>query len=422
MFLPETCLEKFHECTGNRSVDLPEHFIRSNNPFNMYPFLSIRALVLVLSIFIFAPASARANVDRPASITITSFGQLPDGRDVTLYSLVNSNGIRADVIDYGAIIVRLFVPDRAGRLDDVVLGYNALEDYLEASPYFGAVVGRYANRIAGGTFTLDGQTYSLATNNYPGGLPCHLHGGVIGFDKVLWAATPYITGDVPSIVLRYTSPDGEEGYPGNLDVRVTYTLGKDNSLSIDYLATSDKATPVNLTQHSYFNLKGEGQGDILDHILTINAAHMTPVRAGLIPTGIVSPVAGTPFDFRSPYPIGERISSPGDEQLELAKGYDHNWVIDRPNSGLCLAATVFEPLSGRSLEVWTEEPGLQFYSGNFLKGSHIGKSGRPYSFRGGFCLETQHYPDSPNQPDFPCTILRPGETYSSTTVYRFGVR
>lgn len=367
-------------------------------------------------------AATGATAAAPASITATSFGRMPDGRDVTLYSMVNAHGIRADITDYGAIIVRLFVPDRAGRLDDVVLGYNTLDAYLKASPYFGAVVGRYGNRIADGRFTLDGHAYSLATNNAPAGIPCHLHGGRVGFDKVLWSATPKIADNVPSLRLRYRSPDGEEGYPGNLDVTVTYTLGDDNGLRIDYLATTDKATPVNLTQHAYFNLKGEGRGDILDHVLTINAAHTTTVNAGLIPTGNLAPVAGTPFDFTTPYAIGERIDNPGDEQLQWGKGYDHNWVLDRENPGLALAANVFEPRSGRHLEVWTEEPGLQFYSGNFLNGSHVGKSGRPYPFRGGFCLETQHFPDSPNQPTFPSTILRPGAEYRTTTVYKFGVR
>lgn len=363
-----------------------------------------------------------ATAGRPISITATSFGQLPDGRDVTLYALVNGNGTRVDITDYGAIIVRLFVPDRTGRLDDVVLGYNTLEPYLQASPYFGAVVGRYANRIANGRFLLDGYAYSLATNNSPGGIPCHLHGGRVGFDKVLWSAVPVLAGGVPSLQLTYSSPDGEEGYPGNLEVRVIYTLGNDNALRIDYWATTDKTTPVNLTQHSYFNLKGEGRGDILDHVLTIHSTRMTPLKPGLIPTGVLKPVAGTPFDFNRPFRIGERIDTLDDEQLKLAKGYDHNWVLDRKDEGLFFAATVYEPISGRVLEVLTEEPGLQFYSGNFLNGSHVGKSGRAYPFRGGFCLETQHFPDSPNQPNFPSTLLRPGEVYRTTTVYKFGIR
>lgn len=374
---------------------------------------------LLALLFLTASITAAA---APASITTTTFGRLPDGREATLYSLVNAQGIRADITDYGAIIVRLFTPDRAGRLDDIVLGYNSLDDYVKATPYFGAIVGRYGNRIANGKFTLDGRTYSLATNNAPAGIPCHLHGGNVGFDKVLWSATPAIAGNVPSLRLRYRSADGEEGYPGNLDITVTYTLGHDNALRIDYLATTDQATPVNLTQHSYFNLKGEGRGDILGHVLTIKAARTTAVNAGLIPTGTLAPVAGTPFDFTTPHAIGERIDQAGDEQLKFGGGYDHNWVLDSQNGTLALAATVFEPLSGRTLEVWTEEPGLQFYSGNFLDSSNVGKSGRPYHYRNGFCLETQHYPDSPNQPTFPSTILRPGQEYRTSTVYKFGAR
>jgi aldose 1-epimerase len=356
-----------------------------------------------------------------ASATITSFGQLADGRETSLYSLVNANGVRADLTNYGAIVVRLFVPDRTGRLDDVVLGYNRVEDYVKGSPYFGAVVGRYGNRIAHGKFTLDGKTYSLATNNEPGGIPCHLHGGKVGFDKVLWTAQPAVAGNVPTLTLRYLSKDGEEGYPGNLDLTVTYTLGNDNSLRVDYRATTDKATPVNVTQHSYFNLKGEGQGDILGHVLTMNASHTTPVTVGLIPTGKIAPVKGTPFDFTTPHAIGERVNA-DDEQIKFGGGYDHNWVLDNQTGKMSLAATVFEPQSGRVMEVFTEEPGLQFYCGNFLDGSNVGKSGKPYHFRNGFCLETQHYPDSPNQPNFPSTILRPGQVHQTATIYKFSAR
>lgn len=365
--------------------------------------------------------AAHASAD-VSSVTMTSFGRLKDGRETTLYSLVNANGVRADVTNYGAIIVRLFTPDRAGRLDDIVLGYNSVEDYVKATPYFGAVVGRYGNRIAHGRFSLDGQTYSLAQNDKPGGIPCHLHGGLAGFDKVLWSAEPVLVGNVPALKLRYLSKDGEEGYPGNLDLTVTYTLGNDNSLRIDYLATTDKATPVNVTQHSYFNLKGEGRGDILDHVLTMKASRTTPVDAGLIPTGKFAPVAGTPFDFTTPHAIGERVNTASDEQLKFGGGYDHNWVLDNQSGDMALAATVFEPMSGRTLEVWTQEPGLQFYCGNFLDGSNIGKSGKPYHFRNGFCLETQHYPDSPNQPNFPNTILRPGAPYRTSTIYKFATR
>ncbi len=357
----------------------------------------------------------------PSSVTVTPFGKLADGREATLYSLVNAHGVRADITDYGAIIVRLFTPDRRGRLDDIVLGHNSLEEYRQGSPYFGAIVGRYGNRIANGRFALDGRVYLLAKNNTPGGMPCHLHGGDIGFDKVLWSALPAVAGDTPSLMLRHRSKDGDEGYPGTLDVTVTYTLRNDNSLHIEYRATTDKATPVNLTQHSYFNLKGEGRGDILDHVVRIKAGRFTPVTAGLIPTGKLESVVGTPFDFTTPYPIGERVNATS-EQLKHGGGYDHNWVLDGPTGELALAATVFEAGSGRVLEVWTEEPGLQFYCGNFLDGSNIGKSGRPYNYRGGFCLETQHYPDSPNQPDFPSTILRPGEVHQTTTLYKFSSR
>lgn len=361
-------------------------------------------------------AAAPQLPDQP--ITMKSFGKLPDGREARLHSLVNARGARADITDYGAIIVRLLVPDRAGRLADVVLGYERVEDYVRANPYFGAVVGRVGNRLGGGRFTLDGRTYELATNNAPGGLPCHLHGGNVGFDKVLWtveSATP------ASITFRYLSRDGEEGYPGNLDVRVTYTLGEDNALRVDYHATTDRPTPVNLTQHSYFNLKGEGEGDILDHVLTLRASRTTPVNAGLIPTGELAPVAGTPLDFTTPRRIGDRVDD-AHEQLRFGRGYDHNWVIDGADGSLVLAAEVFEPASGRVMEVWTQEPGVQFYCGNFLDGSAVGKSGRAYVHRGGLCLETQHFPDSPNHAAFPNTILRPGETYRTSTVFKFGTR
>jgi aldose 1-epimerase len=376
-------------------------------------------LITMLALTFAAPVSLSAG--GTSSVTLTPFGRLKDGREASLYSLVNANGLRMDVTNYGAIVVRLFAPDRAGRLDDIVLGYNTLDEYVKATPYFGAIVGRYGNRIAGGRFTLDGRTYTLATNNTPGGMPCHLHGGNVGFDKVLWTAEALLADNVPGLKLRYLSKDGEEGYPGNLDVTVHYWLTNDNALRIEYRATADKATPVNLTQHSYFNLKGEGRGDILDHVLTLKASRMTPVNAGLIPTGQFLPVAGTPLDFTTPHSIGERIGA-AHEQLTFGGGYDHNWVLDSGGGKLAPAATVYEPLSGRMLEVHTEEPGIQFYCGNFLDGSLTGKSGRVYPFRGGFCLETQHYPDSPNQPNFPSTVLRPGKEYRTTTVYRFSAR
>lgn len=362
---------------------------------------------------------------QPASpgpvITVKSFGLLPDGRPTQLFSLQNSSGFRADISDFGGIVVNLLVPDRAGEFADVSLGFNQAAQYREQSPYFGALIGRYGNRIAGGRFTLDGESYSLATNDRPGGQACSLHGGLVGFDKVVWQARPMIVDGNPTLVLDYTSKDGEEGYPGNLSVQVTYTVTADNGLCIDYQATTDKATPVSLTNHTYFNLRGEGNGTILDHVMEIHGSHMTPVTAGLIPTGEIVPVAGTPFDFTEPHLIGGRIEAE-DAQLKFGIGYDHNWVLDHRAEKLALAARVYEPESGRMMEVFTTEPGVQFYTGNFLDGTLTGKSGRPYGHRSGLCLETQHYPDSPNQPGFPNTILRPGETLHSTTIYRFGVR
>ena len=318
-------------------------------------------------------------------------------------------------------MVRLMVPDRDGNMADVVLGYNTLAEYLRETPYFGSIIGRVGNRIAKGKFDLDGKTYDLVTNNVPADMPCHLHGGTVGFDKVVWEAEPFMKENTPGLKLHYLSKDGEEGYPGNLDVTVWYRLTEDNSLKIDYLATTDAATPVNLTNHSYFNLRGEGNGDILSHLVTLNATHYTPVNPGLIPTGEIAPVEGTPFDFTTPHPIGNRIDA-DNEQIRFGGGYDHNWVLDNQDGDLALAATAFEPVSGRVMEVWTTEPGVQFYCGNFLDGSLIGKSGRPYQRRTGFCLETQHYPDSVNQPNFPATILRPGEKYQSTTLFRFKTR
>ncbi|MDF9834326.1 aldose 1-epimerase [Ereboglobus sp. PH5-5] len=359
---------------------------------------------------------------------MASFGALRDGRAAHLYTLANNNGAKVAITNYGGIVVRVIVPDRDGNFADVVLGYNDVSDYIKASPYFGALIGRYGNRIAKGEFTLDGQTYKLNTNNAPGGLPCALHGGKAGFDKVLWDASPVIEKDTAGLQLRYVSKDGEEGYPGNLDVTVTYWLTDKNELRIEYAATTDKATPVNLTNHSYFNLRGEGVGTILNHMLTLNASHYTPVDKGLIPTGQVAPVAGTPFDFTKPRAIGERVDA-DDEQIKFGGGYDHNFIIDRPagfvanlSSPLLKAAEVYEPVSGRVLEVFTGEPAVQFYCGNFLDGKNVGKSKVAYEKRAGFCLETQHSPDSPNQSGFPCTILRPGERYDTVTVYRFSAR
>ncbi|HEY4672487.1 MAG TPA: aldose epimerase family protein [Gemmatimonadaceae bacterium] len=342
------------------------------------------------------------------------------GQTVQLFTLKNAKGIEVQVTNYGGIITSIKTPDRAGRLADIVLGYDSLAGYLRDSPYFGAIVGRYANRIARGKFTLDGKTYTLAVNNGPNSL----HGGVRGFDKVVWTAEALKDHDgQDNLVLRYTSPDGEEGYPGTVHVQVVYTL-TDDALMVVYEATTDKATPINLSQHTYWNLAGDAQRDVLGHIVTINADSITPVDSTLIPTGEIAPVEGTPFDFRAPTAIGARVDQRQNTQIRYGNGYDHNFVLKRkavPSDTLTLAAQVVEPYSGRLLVVSTTEPGLQFYSGNFLDGSITGKDGAVYHFRYGMALETQHYPDSPNHPNFPSTILRPGQEYRSITVYMFGV-
>jgi len=354
----------------------------------------------------------------PVAVTKMPFGTTPDGQVVDLYTLTNEHGMEVQAITYGGIILSLTVPDRNGAFDDVVLGYDNLPGYVDASPYFGSLIGRYGNRIAKGRFTLDGTTYTLAANNDQN----HLHGGLKGFDKVVWNAASFDDDTGVGLVFTYTSPDGEEGYPGTLTARVTYTLTDANELIFDYHATTDKATPVNLTQHTYFNLAGDGSGDILGHEVMLHADAFTPVDPTLIPTGEIRPVAGTPFDFRQPTAIGARIGQ-DNEQLHRGLGYDHNFVLNRTSAdSLELAARVYEPTTGRVLEVHTTEPGVQFYTGNFLDGSLTGKDGHVYHHRTGFCLETQHYPDSPNQPAFPSTILRPGETYRSRTVYTFSVR
>lgn len=351
---------------------------------------------------------------RQAAVRSEAFGKTADGKPVELYTLTNANGIEVRAITYGAIITSLKVPDRSGRVADVVLGFDTLDGYIKDHPYFGAIIGRYANRIAKGRFTLEGRTYTLATNNGPN----HLHGGNKGFDKAVWNAAP-VPGQ-SAVAFTRISPDGEEGYPGSLTVRVTYTLTDKNELAVDYHATTDKATPVNLSHHSYFNLAGDGAGDILGHELMIDADRYTPVDTALIPTGAIAPVQGTPFDFRKPTVIGARIDQPN-EQLKNGKGYDHNWVLTRRGAGLQPAARLTDPASGRTLDIATTEPGMQFYSGNFLDGTLTGKAGHVYKHRAGLCLETQHFPDSPNQPKFPSTILKPGEEYRSKTVFTFGV-
>ncbi|WP_460975018.1 aldose epimerase family protein [Spirosoma knui] len=354
--------------------------------------------------------------DQKAGIEKTSFGQLADGQEADIYTLRNEAGMEAKITNYGGILVSLTAPDKNGTFEDVTLGFDSLATYEKGSPFFGALVGRYGNRIAKGKFTLDGKEYTLATNN----MGNHLHGGLKGFDKVLWTATP-VEGNEPALKLAYTAKDGEEGYPGNLSVEVTYTLQKDNALKIDYKATTDKPTVVNLTNHSYFNLTA-GKSDILGHELTINADRFVPVNETLIPTGELKPVAGTPFDFTKSAVVGARINDSTDTQIKYGLGYDHCWVFTDNSNKLKQGATVYEPTSGRMMEVLTTEPAVQFYTGNFLDGTLTGKGNVVYKKRTGLCLETEHYPDSPNQPKFPTTTLKPGETYQTTTVYKFSTK
>jgi len=342
------------------------------------------------------------------------FGKTRDGQAVELYTLTNALGMEVRAMTYGGIIVSIKVPDRTGKADDIALGFDSLEGYLAGHPYFGALIGRYGNRIGQARFSLDGVEYKLAVNNGPNGL----HGGLKGFDKVVWQAESFDKKDSVGVIFSYTSADGEEGYPGNLKVQVTYTLTDKNELIFDYHATTDKATPVNLTNHTYFNLAGAGRRDVLGHDIMINADSTTPVDATLIPTGEIRSVTGTPFDFREATPIGQRIEA-DDEQIKFGGGYDHNFVLNRKGDGLSLAARVREASTGRVLEAYTTEPGVQFYTGNFLDGTKTGKGGHAYKRRFGFCLETQHFPDSPNKPGFPSTILRPGKIYASRTMYKF---
>jgi aldose 1-epimerase len=349
-------------------------------------------------------------------VTKAPFGRLPDGTNVDGYTITNSRGTTLHVITYGGIITSLRTADRAGAVEDIVLGFDSLAGYLKDSPYFGAIVGRYANRIAKGRFTLDGKTYQLPVNNGQNSL----HGGTRGLDKVVWDAQQFEHAHSAGVVLTHVSPNGDQGYPGRLSLRVTYTLDDDNRLTIDYHATTDKATPINISQHSYFNLTGGAKRGILAHVLQLDASRYTPVDSTLIPTGALPSVAGTPFDFRKPTAIGARIGEPN-EQLKIAGGYDHNWVLDRKGTGQTRAAHVVEPTSGRTLDVTTDQPGVQFYSGNFLDGTITGKGGRVYGHRFGFCLETQHFPDSPNHPSCPSTILKPGQQFNSRTVFTFGV-
>ncbi|MGH9309900.1 MAG: aldose epimerase family protein [Vicinamibacterales bacterium] len=378
--------------------------------------MMLRWTLIVMAVVVIAQVLAgagQAQAGKPG-VTREPFGKTADGVQVEIFTLTNKNGVQVRALTYGGIITSLRVPDRNGTFADIVLGFDGLEQYLPRHPYFGAIVGRYGNRIGNAQFTLEGHTYKLAANNGPN----HLHGGIRGFDRYVWDAA--VPPDGVGVAFTRTSPDGEEGYPGTVRARVTYTLSDANELSLDYEATTDKATPINLTQHSYFNLSGHDSGDILGHLVTIHADRFTPVDATLIPTGELAAVQGTPFDFRKPTAVGARIGETH-PQIKMGGGYDHNFVLNRKGEGLQPAARVVDPKSGRTLDVATTEPGVQFYTGNFLDGTLKGKGGAVYHRRNGLCLETQHFPDSPNKPAFPSTTLRPGETYRSRTVFSFGV-
>ncbi len=367
-------------------------------------------LMLALAL-LFSCAKQQSN---PVLVDEATFKSELGGKTVELFTLKNTNGLVAQITNYGGRIINLWTPDKNGEFADVVVGYETLGEYLKSNEiYYGTLIGRYGNRIAKGNFTLNDSVYTLAANNGAN----HLHGGIDGFNNRVWDARLI---DGQTLELAYLSPDGEEGYPGNLSVKVIYTLTNDNELKTEYWATTDKATVVNLTQHSFFNLKGAGNGDVNDHLMQIMADYYTPVDSGLIPTGEIAPVEGTPFDFREPVAIGVRINEEN-QQLKYGGGYDHNWVVNKAETGLNFAAKVVEPASGRTLEVYTNEPGIQFYGGNFMNGSDTGKGGKVFAYRGALCLETQHYPDSPNQPSFPSTVLNPGEEYYSVCVYKFGV-
>ena len=358
-----------------------------------------------------------SNLTSAADIETAVYGKLDDGREVKIFTLANAKGVTARVMEYGAILVGVEVPDSKGRTADVTLGYDTLSGWLGSPSYFGATVGRFGNRIAHGKFTLDGKEYSLATNNSPGGIPCHLHGGLKGFDKVLWRGETVRKAGARGVALTYASKDGEEGYPGTLQVRVTYWLTDANELIWEAEATTDKPTIVNLAHHTYWNLSGDPTKPITGHLLMLAADSYLPTDKGLIPTGQVAPVAGTPMDFRAPIAIGSRVNADF-EALKLGGGYDHCWVL-RSGIGTRLAARVTDPASGRIMEVLTDQPGVQFYCGNFLDGTVSGKKGVNIGFRTGLCLETEGFPDAPNHPDFPSTVLRPGQTYHHTMIVRF---
>jgi len=390
--------------------------------------LSKRRLILVAAVSV-AVVAATATAALSA-VSATAAGCSPSiskepfgstgGQAVDRYTLKNCKDMEVKILTYGGILQEIWVPDRKNKVANVALGFDNLDDYVNKSPYFGCITGRYANRIALGTFTLDGVTYHLPINNSPNSL----HGGTVGFDKHVWAATPFTTSKTVGLVLRFTSPDGDQGYPGTLTTKVTYTLTQQDEIVMDYEATTDAPTVVNLTNHAYWNLQGEGTSDIYDHVLELNAPSYTPVDPTLIPTGAIDPVAGTPLDFTKPTAIGDRIRD-GHEQLVIGRGYDHNWVLDRPSptdTKLIQAARVKEPDSGRVLSIYTTEPGIQFYSGNFLDGTLVGTSGHMYRQGDGFALETQHYPDSPNHANFPSTVLRPGQTYKTQTIYQLSTK
>jgi aldose 1-epimerase len=362
-------------------------------------------------------ASSLSSQGMRGTIKKESFGKTTGGEQIDLYSLTNKKGMEVSITNFGATVVTLKVPDRAGKAADIVLGYDTLDGYEKGTSYFGATVGRYGNRIAGGKFSIDGKTYTLPKNNGEN----TLHGGIVGFNKRVWKAREIPSKEGESLEMTYLSADGEEGFPGNLSAKVVFTLPAErNELRIDYTATTDKDTVLNLTNHSYFNLSGEGNGDILDHVMTLHSKQFTPVDKTLIPTGELKNVGGTPMDFNSATAIGKRINE-NDEQLVFGKGYDHNWVLTRAGGGLSMAAEAYDPKSGRKLEVLTTEPGVQFYSGNFLDGAK-GKGNKPYPQRAAFCLETQHFPDSPNHPNFPSTLLKPNAVFHSQTVFRFSAK
>lgn len=375
----------------------------------MHTFL--RPLTLALLTVSLGLVGCATSKSSKGNISEAPFGTA-DNMPITLFTLHNKNGAEASICNYGGLVTSLKMPDRNGNFGDVVLGYDTLADYQKSSPYFGALIGRYGNRIARGKFTLDGQEYTLATNNYPNAL----HGGIKGFDKVVWTPRPFMSSSGPALELTYVSKDGEEGYPGTLSVKAVYTLTEDNTLKLEYTATTDKDTVLNLTHHSYFNLAGKGT--ILNHVVMINADKFTPVDSTLIPTGELKPVDGTPLDFRTPTAIGARIGN-NDEQLKFGGGYDHNFVINGSMGKVRLMARVTEPTTGRVLEVLSDEPGLQFYSGNFLDGTLTGKGGWVYQYRNAFCMEPQHFPDSPNHPQFPTVELKPGQVYHNKILYRF---